>query len=236
MRRYFDLNTLKRTYRDPLAWVILAVDLFPIVAVLTLGWGAAPLVFLYWLENVIVGAVALLRMIAASVTKGVMGMGMLFLGPFFTVHYGGFCFVHGQFVNMYASMGPGGKILNGGPGFPNPLELIQNALASGAYMTWFVTAIVAVQALLFVRDFILRGEFRTAKIEEEMSAPYTRIFVLHIGIFAGAGALMLIGNPLWGILGLIVLRAIWGVFLTIRRRMRLDGSLPQQKVDGPSPI
>lgn len=236
MRQIFDINTLKRTYRDPIAWAILAVDLFPIVAVLTLGWGAAPLVFLYWLENLIVGAIALARMIAASITKGVLGLAVLFLGPFFTVHYGGFCFVHGQFVNMFAQMGRVGQIPRGGPGFPGPFDLIANALASGTYMVWFVAAIIAVQALLFVRDFIWRGEYKTAKIEEEMAAPYTRIFVLHIGIFAGAFGLMLIGNPLWGILALIGLRAAWGVFLTIRRRMRLDGELPQQKVDGPSPI
>ena len=51
MLNFLDPNTLARTYRDPVAIVILAVDLFPIWAVLTLGWGAAPLVFLYWLEN-----------------------------------------------------------------------------------------------------------------------------------------------------------------------------------------
>ena len=34
-----------------------------------------------------------------------------------------------------------------------------------------------------------------------------------------------IGEPLWGILGLIGLRALWGVFLTVRRRLRLDDAL-----------
>ena len=45
-----DPALLSRTYRDPLAIFGLVVDLLPIFAVLTLGWGAAPLVFLYWLE------------------------------------------------------------------------------------------------------------------------------------------------------------------------------------------
>lgn len=221
---FLNPNTLARTYRDPVAWVTLAVDLFPIVAVLTLGWGAAPLVFLYWLENLIVGAVALLRMIAASLTKGAMGLIVLFMAPFFTVHYGGFCFVHGQFVNVYANMATGQDVPAGDPGFPSLFDLITNALASGAYMTWFVMAIIGVQALLFIRDFIGRGEYRTATLEAEMAAPYTRIFVLHIGIFAGAGALALIGNPLWGVLALILLRALWGVFLTVRRRTRIDAA------------
>lgn len=230
MRRYFDPNMLARTYRDPIAWVILGVDLFPIIAVLTLGWGAAALVFLYWLENIIIGVVALARMTASSVKFGILGLaGMAFLGPFFAVHYGGFCFVHGQFVNLFAGISG-----QGSTDFFGPIGLVQNALASGAHMPVFVGAIIALQAFLFVRDFIWRGEYRTSDVTEEMSAPYARIVVLHIGIFAGAAALAAIGEPMIGVLALIILRAAWGILLTVRRRMRLDGDLPQQKVDVPS--
>jgi len=229
---FLDPNTLARTYRDPVAWVILAVDLFPIWAVLTMGWGAAPLVFLYWLENLIVGAVALARMIAASVKQSPLGLlAMLFLGPFFIVHYGMFCFVHGIFVAAFAGMESGE-----GPDFIGPVSLIENALNSAPAMPTFIGAIIIVQIFLYVRDFIMRGQYREVGVDEEMQAPYARVVVLHIGIFAGAGGLALIGNPLWGILALIGLRAIWGVFMTVRRRLKLDGDLQQEKVDGPSPI
>jgi hypothetical protein len=230
MLNFLNPDTLARTYRDPVAWVILAVDLFPIWAVLTLGWGAAPLVFLYWLENIIVGAVALARMIAASVKFSYFGLaGMLFLGPFFAVHYGGFTFVHGIFVAAFAGMETGQ-----GPAFLSPVGLVENALTSAPHMTTFIGAIIAVQIFLYIRDFIMRGQYKEADVAEEMGAPYARVVVLHIGIFAGAGGLALIGNPLWGILALIGLRAVWGVFMTVRRRMKLDGILPQQKVDAPS--
>ena len=43
--------------------------------------------------------------------------------------------------------------------------------------------------------------------------------------FAGAFAMAAIGEPMWGILALILLRALWGVFLTVRRRSRIDGAL-----------
>ncbi len=232
MLSFLDPNTLARTYRDPVAWVILAVDLFPIWAVLTMGWGAAPLVFLYWLENLIVGAVALARMIAASVKQSPLGLlAMLFLGPFFIVHYGMFCFVHGIFVAAFAGMESGE-----GPDFIGPVSLIENALNSAPAMPTFIGAIIIVQIFLYVRDFIMRGQYREVGVDEEMQAPYARVVVLHIGIFAGAGGLALIGNPLWGILALIGLRAIWGVFMTVRRRLKLDGDLQQEKVDGPSPI
>lgn len=222
MLNFLDPHTLARTYRDPVAWAILAVDLFPIWAVLTLGWGAAPLVFLYWLENLIIGAVTLAKMIATSVKEHLIGLvGVLFVGPFFVVHYGMFCFVHGVFVAMFAHMSAGGKGV-GEPAFPTPVGLIEQALLSGTNMPTFVLAIIALQVFLFFQDFILRGEYRETTVDKEMMAPYGRIIVLHIGIFAGAFAMAAVGEPMWGILGLIGLRALWGVFLTVRRRYRLD--------------
>lgn len=220
MLSFLDPNTLARTYRDPVAWVILAVDLFPIWAVLTLGWGATPLVFLYWLENLIIGAVALAKMIAASVREHVIGaLGLLFIGPFFVFHYGMFCFVHGVFVSSFANMNA-----SGGPSFPTPVGLVQEALQSGASMPTFVLAVIAVQVFLFIQDFILLGKYRESSIDQEMMKPYGRVIVLHIAIFAGAFAMAALGEPLWGVLALILLRAVWGVFLTVRRRLQIDGA------------
>lgn len=222
MLNFLNPNTLSRTYRDPVAIAILAVDLFPIWAVLTLGWGAAPLVFLYWLENVIIGAVTLAKMIATSVKESLIGLlGILFIGPFFVVHYGMFCFVHGVFVSGFAKMSTGAD----DTGFPTPWGLIDEALASGASMPTFVLAILAVQAFLFVQDFLLKGEYRETTVNAEMMKPYGRVIVLHIGIFAGAFAMIALGEPLWGVLALILLRALWGIFLTVRRRLRIDGAL-----------
>ncbi len=231
MARFFDPSTLARTYRDPVALVILAVDLFPAVAVLTLGWGLAPLVFLYWLENLVIGAFALARMIAASMKEHPIGLiGMVFLGPFFVFHYGMFCFVHGIFLHTFAYMhAPQGA------DFMSPFGLIGAALSSGQHMATFLAAIIALQAYLFARDFIGRGEFRETDPGSEMAKPYGRVVVLHIAIFAGAGAMAVLGQPLLGVLGLILLRALWGMVLTIGRRRRIDRE-QQDKVDAVSPI
>jgi uncharacterized membrane protein HdeD (DUF308 family) len=220
---FLNPDTLSRTYRDPISWAILAVDLFPIFAVLTMGWGAAPLVFLYWLENLIIGVVTLARMIATSAKDGPAGLAIMgFLGPFFIVHCGLFCFVHGVFVSVFASLSEGA---DGSPGFPSPVSLIDQALSSGANMTLFVVTIIALQAFLFVQDFLGRGEYRNAEVQTEMMAPYGRIIVLHIGIFAGAFAMIALGEPMIGILALILLRALWGVVMSAHRRNLLDAAL-----------
>ena len=218
MYKIFDPETLKQTYRDPLAWIILAVDLFPIWAVLMFGWGAAPLVFLYWLENLILGAVALAKMIAASMKDGAAGgLSMLFLGPFFVFHYGLFCFVHGVFVSTFANFSTDAV-----PGFPTPVGLVQEALASGINMPIFILAIVALQIVLFVQDFLIRGAYRRTTVTQEMAAPYSRILVLHFALFAGAFAMLALGEPLLGILALILLRAVWGIGLTVRRQLSFE--------------
>ena len=224
---------LAETYRDPVSWVILAVDLFPIYAVLQFDWDASALVFLYWLENVIVGAVTLLRMLAASTRMGPLGVGSLvFFGPFFTVHYGMFCFVHGIFLAVLASMGTGGA---GEPDFMGPVSLVQYALGTGQHMVLFAGAIIALQLFLYLRDFLGRGEFRETGITEEMMRPYSRIILLHFGIFVGFGVMLVLGQPMLGILGLIVLRAIWGAYQSYQRRVQpLRESA--DKVDEPSPI
>ncbi len=218
MRALFDPSTLARTYRDPVAVAILAVDLFPVYAVLTLGWGAGALVFLYWLENLVVGGFALARMLAAAMKEHPIGaIGMLFIAPFFIFHYGMFAFVHGIFVNTFASMGSGGS-----SDFLSPFGLVRAALNSAAHMPLFIWAIIVLQGFLFVRDFILRGEYRETTVQKEMMAPYARVLVLHIGLFAGMGAMIVFGEPMFGILGLIGLRAVWGAVMTVQRRYNLD--------------
>ena len=108
-------------------------------------------------------------------------------------------------------------------------DLIQNALASGAYMPTFILLIIAFNVFLFVVDYIGKGEFLRTGPSKEMFAPYGRIVVLHIALFVGMFALISFGEPMAGVLALILMRAIWGVIQSIYRRVRLD-----QKVDAVS--
>ncbi len=219
MNQFFDPNQLARTYRDPVALAILAVDLFPVYAVFAFGWDATPLVFLYWLENLVIGAFALARMIATSMKEHIIGLtGMLFLGPFFFFHYGMFCFVHGQFLNSFAQSGS----LAPETGFLGPVGLVESALSSGAHLPLFLGCIIALQLFLFIRDYLMRGQYLSTTMQQEMTAPYGRIIVLHIALFIGMAAMIALGQPMLGILALILLRAVWGMFMTVRRRMSLD--------------
>ena len=222
MNRFFDPSLLARTYRDPMACLLLFVDLLPVLAVIFFGWGAAPLVALYWLENLIIGGVTIARMLA-TMSQAAAGLAAgLFLIPFFCFHYGMFCFVHGIFLFVFAQIGDGGA----GFGFPDPAFLISWALGSGVGMGWFVLAIIAVNTLFFMSDFILTGDYRSADLSKEMGAPYGRIVTLHVAIIFGAGITLGLGQPLLGVFLLILLRVLFGMILAMRRRLRLDEENP----------
>lgn len=238
MKFSLDPELLSRTYRDPLALFGLIVDLLPVCAVLFLGWGAAPLVFLYWLENLVIGVMTELRMLTVGIFNGIATLiGAIFMCAFFTFHYGMFCFVHGIFLVALSS---GLNDTAAGPlgdGFPGIDGLITYMLGSAPGMVMILALILAFNLSVYLIDGVLRGELRDRDLAEEMGAPYGRIIVVHIGIFAGFGAMMALGEPMLGVLGLILLRVIWGVFLAVRRRLRLeDGIDDGEKVDGASRI
>ncbi|MEM6898857.1 MAG: DUF6498-containing protein [Pseudomonadota bacterium] len=205
---------IQKTLRDPLAVGGLLINLIPIFAVVFLGWGAAPLVFLYWLENIVMGVVTLARMTASTMKQHPIGLiGMLFYGPFFTVHYGLFCMVHGWILAGLA----GGESPKATMDFEAPEAIFEVALASGAYMPLFIAVIAGWQTAVYVIDFLWKGQFRNTSLDKEMVAPYGNLVVLHVAIIFGAWAVLAFGENLIGVLALILLRAAWGVFLDMRR-------------------
>jgi hypothetical protein len=210
---------LLRALQNPTVSGTLIVDLIPVYMVLAHGWTAAPLVLLYWLENLVIGAFAILRMIGTGLGKGVAAVGLLFLGPFFIVHYGMFCAVHGVFVAMLVgpSLGDAGGTIGALGG--NPLDVsatVSWALGVEPTLTTVLLIGTAWRAVVLVWHFLIRGDWRRSDPLQEMTAPYGRIVVLHLGIFAGFFALLALGQPLWGVLGLIVARSVWGLFTSAK--------------------
>ena len=221
-------SLIARAYADPLARLNLAVDFLPILAIVFFGWGATPLVALYWLENLVIGAFAAARILGSGIAmmkQGTSeGAGAFFLAPFFCFHYGAFCWGHGVFLATFAMPDMG---------FPDPRLLIGWALSSGPHIAWFLGAIIAANLAVFLIDFIGRGEINTTNPADEMGAPYGRIFTLHIAIILGAAFAFGSDEPLMGVLLLILIRVAFGVVLTLRRRRKRDAQLAEG-VAGPA--
>lgn len=220
MNRLFDIGYWSRALTQPLVWLGLVIDLLPVYGVLAWGWTAVPLVLLYWMENIVAGAMTIPRIIISGATYKIVGLAAgLFLSVFFVFHYGLFCMVHGTFLMGFASFSNFSEGAGGMSEIPimDLTGMFEYSLRSGLHVDWMLYAIIAFQVIVFVWEFLIKGEWKETNPMAEMFAPYSRIIVLHFALFVGAAALFFLGQPMLGVLGLILFRAIWGVITNAGR-------------------
>ncbi len=216
MKAYLDLAYWQAVLRNPTALVGLCVDLAPAWAVLVWGWGAAPLILLYWLENLVIGAMTVCRIaicvVGRSGPKGVFE-GAFLIG-FFIFHYGLFCMVHGAFLLMFLTGDE--HWMSGAELTPMLLGIIKGAISIGRHMDWMLGLLTGWHVFALLDEFILRGRFRTVAPKEVMFEPYGRIILLHIAIFVIGGAVQAMGDPAPAVLAMILARTFWGLSQNMR--------------------
>ena len=210
MIQYFKPSFWRVAMKDPLTWLALAVDLTPIIFVFMFGWGATALVLLYWAENILIGIATLGRIILSGFAKmGIAGAVLsLFLAAFFPFHYGLFCFGHGVFVFSFVDGDTGPVDM---PGYESLKNMFVSAATYMPGMTFSLGLIAIYQFVAVVKDYWPSSDYEAPNPMEEMFSPYGRIVVLHIAIFAGAFAMAALGDPMIGMLALILLRAAYTV-------------------------
>ncbi len=226
--------------------ILIAVNLLPIAGVVFWGWDVFEIVVLYWFENVVIGAVNVLKMLMAAgdatdakpdfarehpgmpeylrdpqggkaINHGVK----FFLIPFFTFHYGMFCLVHGVFVFVLLG-GEGGGMADGGP-----LTILRKMVSGGIDSSgvWFALAIIASHLFSFFYNYLGKGEFRRISAPALMAAPYGRIVVLHIAILFGAFVITALGSPVFLLILLIVGKIALDVKLHLRSHRKLNAEV-----------
>jgi hypothetical protein len=194
-------------------WFLVAVNLLPIVGVLQFGWDVGEIVFLYWFENLIVGALNVVRMLlvrpelpgGVQVPGILLWFGKIFTAAFFAVHYGFFCYGHGMFLALMFGKGR------------NTLEMTSNMLREPE-MLLAVAALAASHLFSLMRNYIGGGEYRRLDLSKLMFRPYGRIVVVHIYILAVGFALQLYKSPTIAIVGFVLVKII--VDAAMHRRER----------------
>lgn len=205
---------------------LVLVNLLPLLGVLYFDWDVVGLVVLYWSENLVLGFYTLLKMLTKS------PLGGLGLGLFFCIHYGGFCAAHGIFILSMlvdAEFTPM-------PEDPWPLFLVfpqllinvvRHVLAhTPPEWLYAFAALVLSHGVSFVLNFLLAGERDELSLQQLMSAPYSRIVVLHIAIIFGGMAVMALGQPVAMLVVLVLLKLAVDVALHLREHRELTGDPP----------
>lgn len=196
----------RRFSRSPWRFgLILLLNLIPVGGVLWLGWDAGQILVLYWIENVVVGLLAVVRILTArgrsAAPQDEKAWGRARLGCFFVMHYGLFTLVHGVFTLVLAAelMGGGGALWRG-------------AFGHEAFH-WAVLTMAGLQLAMMVRDWWMSGLWRRSSPAEEMFRPYGRVVVLHVSVLAIAWGLSALSAPVWAVLILCLMKA--GLELTL---------------------
>jgi hypothetical protein len=198
-------------WRSLTAWVLVAANLAPLYGVLVHGWAVLPILVLFWLENVVIGALNVLRMAVASPGSAAPWSRKLPLIVFFCVHYGLFTAVHGLFVFTLFGGEPYEALIDGlWAGDAARAVIAESAL-------WPALAALAASHLFsFLFNYLGSGEYRAANPALLMFAPYGRVVVLHITIILGGFLAQALQSPLWALLLLIAFK----VALDLRAHVR----------------
>lgn len=203
-------------------WVLVAANLVPIAGALFWGWHVEDMVYLYWIENVVIGAFTILRFLVGSpdvmqffARGGVMlerdvSFGSLVLGKtalivFFVLHYGAFCFGHLVFLGTL---------------FP-PDKVNLYTILTDRHALIAVAAMVASHGFSFLRNYLGRGEYRHSDFMEMMVRPYKRIWVTHIFILAGGLVLRSLKLPLVALVVFVAIKIYADVHLHRAERKAL---------------
>lgn len=221
-----DMKSLKPTFS---VIVLIIANLVPLAGVLLFRWDAAVIVLLYWSENVIIGIYNILKMASLKVFSKASILELLFFIPFFCLHYGGFCAVHGFLILSIFNMGETTSLFHPDNSWPGPLVILQmlgSVIVSlwqkhPPGMAWPVACLFLSHGISFLQNFLSKKEYNDLNSQKLMIQPYKRIVVLHITVIAGALPIMMFGSPVPLLFVLVFLKTGMDIFLHMKEH-RID--------------
>ncbi len=185
---------------------ILFANLLPAVGVVFFQWRIFDVVFVYWLENAVIGFFNVVKILSCRPDPDVLNppastggrspvapgsrVGTAFL---FVVHYGMFTSIHGAFLGILFK--EPGQVSS-----PAGLSLF-DSLPPTVWLS--VPAIMASHLYALAADFYLRGEYRRRTPRMQMGEPYGRVVVLHVAILASGLLIVRLQGQLVALLVLI---------------------------------
>ena len=193
--------------------------------VLFWGWDVFALLVLFWMENVVVGLFFILRMVFADLADAALWVGKLFMVPFFCVHYGMFCAVHGVFVATLF----GQQRDSGGDMASTLARMVGDVVREPPGMLALASIVIAVVIDLVRWIAAHRDDENPKLVRETMGAPYGRIVVLHVVTLGGAFLMQLFKAPAAAALLLVALKLLADLgALRLGRRSEDSGTVRPQ--------
>jgi len=177
---------------------LVLMNLIPLAGVFWFGWDAATIVFLYWLENVVIGILNVVKILTtqsgskANPKQRESLFGLIFLSGFFTFHYGLFCYGHYIFLSStYETLPIWGEIV---PALFSPV------------LFWSLLGLALSHIISMLVNFYGKGEYKTRTANAQMFMPYSRIVLLHVVIIFSGALTVAMGQGLATLVLLVIVK------------------------------
>ncbi|MFH1170129.1 MAG: DUF6498-containing protein [Candidatus Vogelbacteria bacterium] len=180
---------------------LIIANLVPLIGVLFFDWSLFPIMILYWFETAVIGFFNVIKMLKVG---GVQGFSF---GLFFIFHFSIFMLVHLIFI----------IVVFGQIGF-GPLAEPLKKLSDGLLITILPPFLMmfASHAVSFFANFIYKGEWKRANVSLLFTAPYGRIAIMHLTIIVGGLASLILHQPIWSLVLLVILKTLIDLFVHVR--------------------
>lgn len=212
------LSRLTKTARS-----LIVANIIGGAAALAFGWSVPEIMLAYWLENLAIGLLNIVKMAIIGTASDVpvqsksgeelpksahLGL-TLFTIPFFIVHYGGFMAGHGVFLAVL---------------FDVDFADIRTVLI-------IFIPLLAHHIYSFIVNFIGKKEYQGKMVMMQMFSPYARIVVLHLAIVFGGALVMFFGSGIFGVAILIVGKIVVDTTLHLYSHAKAPLSSFRKKID-----
>jgi hypothetical protein len=207
-------------WRRPSVIMLLLANLVPVGGVLFAGWKVLPLMFLYWLENLILGVVAVMKILSSGRGMFIKRFSHALLCVF---PYGMFCAVLGVFVFEFFAPQSGLA-----PGMiPGPADILAVVQQQGLWTA--VLGLTVSHGVSFVDNYLGRGEYRSVSEHSLIRALFVRVFVMSLVVYLGAYLIKDMDAPTTALVMLTALKIVVEVNAHVREHDKLAALPPGPK-------
>lgn len=186
--------------KTPSEAFLIAANLLPLAGALFWGWKVFDIMFLYWMENVIIGLFHAAKMTLLLARKKLYAGFPIVI--FFIFHYGMFCMGHGIFLIVLFGL----QLKTGQTAQWSEVDALLTNLTADPLFLLAAAGLVASHGFSFFDNFIRKREIDKVNPAMMLMGPYGRIIVLHVVILLGGGVAMALGQPVWALAMLTVLK------------------------------
>ncbi|MFA6170780.1 MAG: DUF6498-containing protein [Candidatus Margulisiibacteriota bacterium] len=156
---------------DPSAWSLFFANLLTIALAVKFNWSLIELMWIYWSQSVIIGAINVIKM--RRLEKATGRSSWFFMGDtssFFLMHYGFFHLIYLLFLSIFTLAG-------------------ETPLSNGAPVQWgwvFITILVFLANHIFSYLYNQERDQSKANLDRLFMFPYARIIPMHLTLILGA--------------------------------------------------